>query len=385
MKKIFSVILVIVLGVILSGCGKKNKDPEIQFMTWGSSTEMEIIKPVIDDYNKSHIVKVKLIHVPQNYFQKLHLLFASNLAPDVIFINNLYLKIYQEADLLEDLTSITDKSKYFENALKTLSSNGRVYAVPRDVSSIVVFYNKNLFKKNGVKIPEDWTIDNFYNISKNLKNNENYGFCTEFEPGYFENFISIENKPLFYDEKLTIGEQKSINAMQRLADAINKEGLSADKEQLALTPCAQLFLQQKSPMFISGRWSLPKIEKSAGFEYGILPFPKGNSKFYIPLNASGWAISKKSKNKAAAMDFVKYLSSDENIERLTASGLITPAQKNAANSDFFKNGEVFIKTIENSTPNIVPKDYNQIIDKVKNSSASVLGGYKSAQEAFEKF
>ena len=385
MKKIFSIILVIVLGVILSGCGKKNFNQEIQFMTWGSSTEMEIIKPVIEDYNRSHSVKVKLMHVPQNYFQKLHLLFASNLAPDVIFINNLYLKIYQDADLLEDLTSSINEDEYFENALRTLSVDGRVYAVPRDISSIVVFYNKDLFKKNGVKISKNWTIDDFYNVSKNLKKNEKYGFCMEFDPVYFENFISTENKPLFYNEKLTINEPKSIKVMQKLANAINKENLSANKEQLTLAPCAQLYLEQKSPMFISGRWSLPKIEKSAEFEYGILPFPKGDSELYIPLNASGWAVSKNSKNKTAAIDFVKYLSSDENMKNLTASGLITPAKKNVAKSDYFKNSEVFIEITEKSTPNLVPDDYNTKIDRIKTALLSVLGGYKSAQEVFEKF
>ena len=76
------------------------------------------------------------------------------------------------------------------------------------------------------------------------------------------------------------------------------------------------FLQKKSPMFVSGRWSLPKIKAQADFEFDILPFPYGKSKFYIPLNSSGWAISKNSKNKAASLDFVKYLSSDENIKKL---------------------------------------------------------------------
>ena len=197
------------------------------------------------------------------------------------------------------------------------------------------------------------------------------------------NFVSAENKPLILNNKVTIGEEASINALQKLADSINKENIGVNKEQLAISPCAQLFLNQKSPMFISGRWSIPKLNAQAEFEYGILPFPKGNSKYYIPINASGWAIAKNSKNKEAAIDFVKYISSDENIEKITASGLITPAKKKVASSKNFKNGKVFIDIIEKSTPNQVPANYNVIIDKLTVMGKSVLGGYKTAKEALK--
>ena len=383
MKKLVQVVGILSIALFLCGCNKNAH--KIQFATWGSKTEMSIIKPIIDDYNKTHDIKVELIHIPQNYFQKLHLLFASKLAPDVIFINNLYLKIYQKADLLEDLTPYINKDDYFNTALLTMSTDGKIYAVPRDVSSFVIFYNKDIFKKAKIQPDKNWDIDKFYVTAKALKSAADVGFCTEFNSVSWGNFVSVENKPIFLDGELTIGEEKSLNALQKLADKINKEGLGANKEQLVLTPCAQLFLTQKTPIFVSGRWSVPKFDAQAEFDYGILPFPKGQSKYYIPLDSSGWAISKTSKNKEAAIDFVKYISSDENIGKMTESGLITPAKKKIANSEKFKNGEVFVDIIEKSTPDIVPADYNILIDKINNSAESVLGGYKTAKEKFNIF
>ena len=381
MKKLVQVVGILLIVLFLCGCNNK-KVQKIQFATWGSKTEMSIIKPIIDDYNKTHDTKVELIHIPQNYFQKLHLLFASKLAPDVIFINNLYLKIYQKADLLEDLTPYIKKDDYFKTALLTMSSNGKIYAVPRDVSSFVVFYNKDIFKKAKIKPDNNWDIDKFYEAAKALKTVSDVGFCTEFNAVSWGNFVSVENKPLFLNGELTVKEEKSLDALQKLADKINKENLGANKEQLVLTPCAQLFLTQKTPIFISGRWSVPKINSQAEFNYGILPFPKGSSKYYIPLDSSGWAVYKYSKHKEAAIDFVKYISSDENIVKMTESGLITPAKKKIAKSDKFKNGDVFVEIIEKSTPDIVPADYNILIDKINNAAESVLGGYKTAKEKF---
>ena len=87
----------------------------------------------------------------------------------------------------------------------------------------------------------------------------------------------------------------------------------------------------------------------------------------------------------STFNFVKYLSSDDNIKKIAASGLITPAKKKVAYSEYFTNGDVFLDVIEKSTPNLVPSDYNIITDKIKVESKSVLGGYKSAKEAFKKF
>ena len=61
----------------------------IRFSSWGSQTETALLIPLIKQFESENPdIKVEFIHIPQNYFQKLHLLFASNLAPDVVFINN---------------------------------------------------------------------------------------------------------------------------------------------------------------------------------------------------------------------------------------------------------------------------------------------------------
>lgn len=383
MKKFLCSISVVLIAVLCCACHRQDTAEKIKFATWGSKTEMDIITPIVDEYNKNNDVKVEIVHVPQNYFQKLHLLFASNLAPDVIFINNQYLKIYQKANLLEDLSPYINKNDYFENVISALSVDGKIYVTPRDVSSFVIFYNKDIFKKAGIKIPKNMTMDDFYSIANKVKTYTDYGFCTELEPAYWENFVSTSGKPIFYNGELSITDTKSLTAIQELADKINKEKIGVSKEQLVLSPCAQLFLTNKSAMFVSGRWSMPKLNSQKDFDYGVLPFPDGGSGFYIPLNASGWAVSKKSKHKNEALSFVQFISNDENIVKLTKSGLITPAKKSVANSKYFENGEVFVSVIEKSTPNVVPNDYNVIIDKLNVKISSVLGGYKTVQEVFE--
>ena len=127
------------LSFLLCSCTKNNVE-EISFSSWGSITETQIINKIIDDYEKENPnVKINFIHIPQNYFQKIHLLFASSTAPDVIFINNLYLPLY--ANHLEDLSKIIEQNDFYPQALKGLSFEGKLYAVPRDISNFVFYYN----------------------------------------------------------------------------------------------------------------------------------------------------------------------------------------------------------------------------------------------------
>ena len=94
MKKFLLFCLICGAALILcfSLCGKTDNKTHIEFATWGSESEIKILKPMLEEFERENPeIKVDLMHIPQNYFQKIHLLFASNTAPDVIFINNLYL------------------------------------------------------------------------------------------------------------------------------------------------------------------------------------------------------------------------------------------------------------------------------------------------------
>lgn len=130
-----------------------------------------------------------------------------------------------------------------------------------------------------------------------------------------------------------------------------------------------MFLQQKLAMHLSGRWLVPKYRQDADFDWDIINFPKGSVGSVVPMDSSGWAISKTSKNKDLAVKFVQYLSSEENIKLMTKSGLITPARIDVANSDSFLSGQpkssrIFLDVIKTSKPTPVSKNYRELTDKL---------------------
>ena len=97
MKK-YLILFLMFTGLFLCGCTNRDSRTVIQFASWGSKSEVDILKPMLSEFEKLNPeIKVDFMHIPQNYFQKIHLLFASRKAPDVIFVNNLYLPVYANA------------------------------------------------------------------------------------------------------------------------------------------------------------------------------------------------------------------------------------------------------------------------------------------------
>lgn len=362
----------------ICGCGEvKNNADTIQFASWGSKSEVEILKPLLDEFeHQNPDIKIEFIHIPQNYFQKIHLLFASKKAPDVIFLNNQYLPVYANAGLLREFTDNDfDKEEFYPQSLDALSWDGSVYAVPRDISTLVIFYNKDIFKDKNVPYPHSgWTMEEFLQSAQKLTSLPDV-FGVSFEEDvlfYLPYLMSFGGGVLSDDLTSDISNTPESKAgLQFYADLRSKYHVAPLKSESASATMAQMFLQGRLGMYLSGRWIVPKFREEAFFDWDVAEFPKGSAGSVTPLDASGWAVSAQSKNPQAALKLVKFLSSKEAIEKFTESGLIVPAREDVALSEKFLDGQkpynsrAFIDSVNNAKPTPVSVDYRIILDKTK--------------------
>ncbi len=394
MKKIIILlgVLVVLIGIISRFDNTENNS--VKFSSWGSQSETKIIKEIINDFENETNIKVDFIHIPQNYFQKIHLLFASNLEPDVIFLNNHFIKMYIKANLLEDLTPYfkDNEKSYYKEALKCFEDDGKLYAIPRDISNLVIFINKDLFKKEGInpKIHLS-SIYEIKELAQKLTTKKSYGINTEEDSLFWLNFLASNGGGAISDDEksIIINNPKSIEALNLYADFSNKYHISPTKAQIGSMTTAQMFINNKLAMYIGGRWMVPKFRETANFDWDIIEFPSsGENKIYI--DSSGWALAKNSKNKENAIKFIKYISSEKSIEKLTQSGLIIPADRHCAEKYIYKeqkekphNSKIFLTSIKNSKPTPVNKNYESINDILKEKSQSIINGTVNAQTAFD--
>ena len=372
---IFSCLVLIMVGFLCLNNLKSGQDRQvvIQFASWGSESEIKILKPLLENFEKENPnIKIDFLHIPQNYFQKIHLLIASNTAPDVIFMNNQYLPIYANAGVLEDLSQYDkdfQRDKFFESSIKALTYDKKIYAIPRDISTLVIFYNKDIFDKYGVNYPkENWSYDEFLKTAKKLTHRPNlYGISFEEEPIFYLPYLmsfGLEKIPEYDD----LSTQKGLKLYAELR---NKYHVAPLKTESASATMAQMFLQGKLAMHLTGRWLVPKYRQDAKFRWDVVTFPVGSSGSITPADVSGWAVSKNSKHKKEAIMLIQYLSSEKSAEKFAQSGLVVPARIDAAYSKAFldgkspKNAQVFIDSVLTSVPTPVSVDYKEKMDLLK--------------------
>ncbi len=392
----------------ITGCTQKNKITTLKFTSWGSKSEVEILKPLIEEFEQENPdISIEFIHTPQNYFQKLHLLAASNLMPDVVFVNNMYGPLYAENKLFLDLNEFLKKDEnlshddFFEESLNSLTYRESLYALPRDVSNLVIFYNKDIFDKYEIPYPSrDWTIEEFIEISKKLtKDNNNdgrtdlFGISFREDPLFWLPYLLSEGGGILSEdlEMIILDNPESISAIQQYSDLRNKHHVAPTKSEAGSSTMAQLFMREKLAMHLSGRWFVPIYRQEIKFNWDIASFPKGKNGSIVGSDASGWAISSKTKYPEQAWKFISFLASKDSIEKITANGLITPARTDVAESDVFLDktkppfsSEIFIEAIKNSKPTPVNENYHKITDSLQNMLEPVWAGKNSAKEVINE-
>lgn len=392
MKKLVLIFIILFCVLCVSILKKpKGNSVVIKFSSWGSQSEIALLLPLIKDFEKQNPdIKVEFLHIPQNYFQKLHLLFASNLAPDVVFINNYYAPKYIKAGLLEDLSSFVDKEKYFSKAVEAFTYDNKTYAIPRDVSNLVVYYNKDLFDRYKIPYPnKNWTLNDYVNIAKTFAQHGIWGTSYETEPLFWLPYLLSNGAGILSDDaqEFVLNKTQALDSLDFYVDIAYKYNAAPKKQESASLTMAQLFLQQKTAMHLSGRWLVPKYRQEAKFDWDIVPFPNGTKGSVVNIDSSGYALAKSSRHKDEALKFINYISSKESLSELAKSGLIVPARKDVAYSDEFldKNqkpasAQVFVDVIESGKVTPVNENYQKITDKLNTALEPLFLGQKKARQ-----
>lgn len=353
------ILLLLLVPFFLCSCSQNNYQETISFASWGSVTETGIIKSAITEFEKQNPdIKINFIHIPQNYYQKIHLMFASNTPPDALFLNNLYLPIY--ADFLEDLTGYINPSEFYPQTLNGMSYGDKLLGLPRDVSNLVLYVNTDK-----VRLPnKNWTLENLLEQCKQVINGKTYCISYEDKLYWVSPYLAYYGGGVLDNNlNLAINSPESQQALTFYKN-LKINHFAPEKSQVGSSTLAQMFLEGKIVFYLSGRWMYPKISETAHFNWAVVNFPYGKSPQVV--DTSGWAVSKNSKHKDAAIKFIKFMSSKETSEYFAQTGLIVPARKDSAKllNNNNHNEKVFLEVIEKSQKTPVSKDYNKLTDRL---------------------
>ncbi|HWU99972.1 MAG TPA: sugar ABC transporter substrate-binding protein [Devosia sp.] len=400
-----------VLGLALSIATPAFADTNLVFAFWGDPPEVPPFQKIAADYMAKHPdVHIELQNAPwSGYFTKLDAELAAGGGPDVFFITNV--PSYAARNTLEDLGPWIAKTnfpidQYVKDSLRIHSLNGKLYSIPRDTATNVLYYNKDDFDKAGIKYPDGtWKWADLQAAAKKLTVTSGgrvtrYGLVlesNEWPMFVYQNGGSVFDDPV-QPTTFTLGDDKGAAAIQWVADMINKDkSVPNFQESDQMGGTASMFTADQASMSITNASRLGSYA-NATFKWAVAPVPAGPDGIKAnEAGGAGFAMNANSKIKDAAWAFMQYLCGPDGQIAFTSSGGSPAVPAMIGNADVkasFKApfADVFLSESENGKVfpqfpkyvDITNKLIQPALDKVWNgesTAADALGGIKDQVNA----
>lgn len=335
--------------LVASACGGDSGGPSsssadggkvtLRFSWWGSDTRTKLTQQAIDAYQKDHPnVTIKgEFGEWSGYWDKLATTVAANDAPDIIQMDEKYLREYADRGALLDLKKAQglDTGKFEPDTLGAGEFDGGLYGLNAGINSFAVVVNPAAFKTAGVAIPDDttWTWDDFSRIAAEITTKTGGKITGTGALGTNEaglNLWARQNGESLWtkDGKLGVSPEKTTDFFKyvlKLRDAKAIPSAEAISQDMNASLDQSAFATGKLAMSFIWSNQLVAFSKATGQQLKLLRIPSADGKaadngsYY--KGSMFWSISSRSKHQKEAAEFVNYLSNN------TAAGNILLAER----------------------------------------------------------
>ncbi|MGN0916100.1 MAG: extracellular solute-binding protein [Succinivibrio sp.] len=303
-----------------------------ELVVWEDVTRSDSVTSFVEEFEKQNDCKVTVKEVMmQRQLNELIKYGPQGQGPDILtlaadIVGNAYTK-----DLIVPISFMQfDAPLYLPNSVASVSFNGEIYAVPKTIENLILFYNKDL-----IKDPPQSLIE-YIQMSKDLKKEGKYALLARWDEfyttfgliyGYGGYIFKTELDGSLDFTHTGLYNEGAVKAMKLLRSMYN-DGMiiDYDKNSDGYTVMYKLFSQGKALAVINGPWAIEDYRK-AGVNFGVstLPVLPNGSPMSSFLGTKGYAISKFSRNQELAEKFLRYLNEHDNaIKRYEITSQIPP-------------------------------------------------------------
>ena len=274
------------------------------------------------------------------------------------------LKPYIENETIGD----TNYNNILEGFRKGSEIDGKVYGMPFNKSTEVIWYNKTLFDELGLEVPT--TFEEFAQVSKTITEKKGIvgaGFDS------LNNFYTtyLKNKGVDFNSETDVTSAESVEAANYYLDGV-KEGYFriAGTDNYLSGP----FAAEQLGMYVGSNAgeSFVKQGVDGKFEIGVAAYPaesvmQQGTDLYMFSNATP-------EQRTAAFEFLKFLTSTENqVTWGVETGYIPATQDAITTEDYTNSGSLVAPILSDATSkNLFINKVAQGVDSAYNEAKVVM-------------
>ena len=334
----------------------KGDDVTLSVSIWDTNQEPGI-KEILADFTEKTGIKTEISVVKwDEYWTMLEAGAQGGSLPDVFWMHSNESQRYMSNDMLLDLTDkikdsdLIDPENYPEDIWGLYTYDDKYYAVPKDIDTIALWYNKTLFDEAGLDYPTaDWTWDDVTEAAKKLTKDDGsqYGLGMRNDnnqAGYYN---------LIYD-----------NGGYIISDDKTKSGWDDE-----------------------GSWMLAAFKENeytaADCDCVELPKNAETGRRASSYNGLGWAASASGEHTDEAWQLIEYLGSKEAQEKQAELGVTMSAYKDTSDA-WAKSADFNLQAYLNMMDDMEIRPYSKSTVTWENEDNEILKGVYTGDITMEE-
>ncbi|MDO3680124.1 ABC transporter substrate-binding protein [Paenibacillus ehimensis] len=375
--------------------------------SWPQPVYSGYFDEVIKEYEQSHPnIKIQAEAIyDETLKDKMKVILGGSDVPDIFFSwGSEYAQKYIRAGVVKDVSSYLEndpawKNSFIPSALKSYQYEGKTYGIPLRLLGKFFVYNKEIFAKHQLQEPK--TYDEFMKLCETLKNagvtpiaygQQDIWASIHYETAFNLMMVNPEVRAKDYNYKT--GEWTNpgyVDALKKFKELQDKGYFNSNVNTTPADMALQSFLAGKSAMYYSYSEEFPQMVEAMGDNWDVFPMPPmegedGDLKSIVG-GADGFVVSSESKHPDEAIDFLKFLTSKANAEKMVKMNTWQSSVIGAVNKEtsFPQNVKAMQLLLDRGVNEWLDVQINsKLVDVYWTSAAPLMEGFKSPEDIMKE-
>ncbi|MQA25156.1 MAG: extracellular solute-binding protein [Micromonosporaceae bacterium] len=373
------------LAASLAGCGDGGgRDGAVRLLVFGAPEELAAYRKLVAAYRETAPgQKVRLIEASDraDLIARLATSISGGAPPDIVLINYRFYGQFAAKNALQPVDArLRDSERlaaddFYPQAMEAFQWGGKQLCMPQNVSSLAVYYNRDLFKRYQVPEPKaGWTWNDLISTASALTRDANGAVMkgTESEGGAapaevhglgveptmirIAPFVWSNGGELVDDPKrptrFTLDTPAARQALRDFLDLRLAYGVTPTDEEVESEDDESRFANGRLAMVMSSRRATTTFRHIKDFEWDVAPLPTYGDAPVGILHSDAYCMTRGARNQDGAWRFVEFAVGAKGAKIMAGTGRTVPSNMDIATSEAFldpnqppRNAQVFLDTI----------------------------------------
>ncbi len=385
-----------------TGAPLSQEGATITFLGRGSVTNQQSFEELSRRFTQEVAPKVTVQYTQEggNFDEKYQVLASAGSSPDIGFGTVANYKVHVARGTAGYLDELAKRDKQFKEAdydaywLEALRYKGRLAGLPWDPGMVVLLFNRNVFAKEGVKLPDTgapmiWedTVELAKRFTKESSQLDQVGLEVWWDRMWWQVPRQMGLPDVYKGDEhvLKLDNPIAIDALQWLADLRTK--LKVSRPTTYSGP-ATGFATGKLAMNAAGAWDAANNRRDMQDDWDWAPLPQFKGKQRVAMGqASPFILGATSKAKDQAWLLMRYLAGPVGQETAMEKGTSQPMLKAQAKSPAFTKLQpphthaVVVEETKYAVPPPYGPTYTDVQALVSKIMTPVYRGEQTARQA----